>query len=145
MRAPRGRPNESGKGAAPKVGWRSNPDVTRAFPGALEKTSWVWQRRALMEVKIDPRAVGRDGAELLAETVGDCFPRAEHSLFCLRDEPTHQLPLIRTWWPRAFPVPPQWRLSDRVDSRDLLMIRPFVELARPLSADDVFSWRSDYF
>jgi GNAT superfamily N-acetyltransferase len=60
-------------------------------------------------------------------------------------EPSQQLPLIRTWWPRAFPVPPQLRLSDRTDMRDLLMIRPFVELARPLSADDVFYWRSDYF
>jgi GNAT superfamily N-acetyltransferase len=60
-------------------------------------------------------------------------------------EPSQQLPLIRTWWPRAFPVPPQLRLSDRTDMRDLLMIRPFVELGRPLSADDVFYWRSDYF
>jgi hypothetical protein len=42
-------------------------------------------------------------------------------------------------------VPPQWRLSDRDASRDLLMIRPFGSLARPLSADDVFYWRSDYF
>jgi GNAT superfamily N-acetyltransferase len=60
-------------------------------------------------------------------------------------EPTQQLPLIRTWWPRAFPVPPQWRLRDPVASRDLLMIRPFVELPSPLSTDDVFYWRSDYF
>jgi hypothetical protein len=60
-------------------------------------------------------------------------------------EPTRQIPLIRTWWPRAFRVPPQLRLSDRTDSHDLFMIRPFVELARPLSADDVFYWRSDHF
>lgn len=60
-------------------------------------------------------------------------------------EPSHRAPTIRTWWPRLFPVPPQWRLSDRVDSRDLLMIRPFVDLSRPLTADDVFYWRSDYF
>ena len=60
-------------------------------------------------------------------------------------EPTHRLPLIRTWWPRSFAVPPQWQLSDRIDSRDLLMVRPFVELSQPLTADDVFYWRSDYF
>jgi GNAT superfamily N-acetyltransferase len=60
-------------------------------------------------------------------------------------EPSHRLPLIRTWWPRSFPVPPQWRLTDRIDSRDLLMVRPFVELSRPLTTDDVFYWRGDYF
>lgn len=60
-------------------------------------------------------------------------------------EPSHRLPRIRTWWPRSFPVPPQWHLSDRIDSRDLLMVRPFVELSRPLTTDDVFYWRSDYF
>ena len=60
-------------------------------------------------------------------------------------EPSHQAPLIRTWWPRSFPVPPQWRLSDRIDSRDLLMVRPLIDLSRPLTADDVFYWRSDYF
>ena len=60
-------------------------------------------------------------------------------------EPTRQLPLIRTWWPRSFTVPPQWRLTDRGDSRDLLMVRPFIELSRPLTADDAFYWRGDYF
>jgi N-acetylglutamate synthase-like GNAT family acetyltransferase len=60
-------------------------------------------------------------------------------------EPSHDAPLIRTWWPRMFPVPPQWRLSDRIDSRDLLMVRPFIELSKQLTADNVFYWRSDYF
>jgi GNAT superfamily N-acetyltransferase len=60
-------------------------------------------------------------------------------------EPSHQLPRIRTWWPRTFPVPPQWRLTERVDSHDLLMVRPLRDLPRPLTADDVFFWRSDYF
>lgn len=60
-------------------------------------------------------------------------------------EPSRNLPLIRTWWPRSFNVPPQWQLSDRVDSHDLLMVRPFVELSRPLTTDDVFYWRGDYF
>jgi GNAT superfamily N-acetyltransferase len=60
-------------------------------------------------------------------------------------EPSRNLPPIRTWWPRSFNVPPQWRLSDRVESRDLLMVRPFFELSRPLTTDDVFYWRGDYF
>jgi GNAT superfamily N-acetyltransferase len=60
-------------------------------------------------------------------------------------EPSQRLPLIRTWWPRSFPVPPQWQLSDRIDSRDLLMVLPFFELSRPLTTDDVFYWRGDYF
>ena len=60
-------------------------------------------------------------------------------------EPSQKLPIIRTWWPRSFTVPPQWRLSDRADSRDLLMVRPFFELSRPLTTDDVFYWRGDYF
>jgi GNAT superfamily N-acetyltransferase len=60
-------------------------------------------------------------------------------------EPSQRVPLIRAWWPRSFPVPPQLRLSDRSDSRDLLMVRPFVDLPRPLTTDDVFYWRSDYF
>jgi GNAT superfamily N-acetyltransferase len=60
-------------------------------------------------------------------------------------EPSHQLPRIRTWWPRTFAVPPQWSLADRIDARDLLMVRPLSELARPLTAEDVFYWRSDYF
>src|SRR5918993_3140363 len=56
-------------------------------------------------------------------------------------EPSHQLPRIRTWWPRSFPVPPQWRLTERVDSRDLLMVRPLDAVTRPLTADDAFYWR----
>jgi GNAT superfamily N-acetyltransferase len=60
-------------------------------------------------------------------------------------EPSRQAPLIRTWWPRSFVVPPQWKLSDRIDSRDLLMVRSFAELSRPLTADDLFYWHSDHF
>jgi GNAT superfamily N-acetyltransferase len=60
-------------------------------------------------------------------------------------EPSRALPLIRAWWPRLFPVPPQWHLTDRIDSRDVLMIQPFIELTQPLTADAVFYWRSDHF
>jgi hypothetical protein len=60
-------------------------------------------------------------------------------------EPSQRAPLIRAWWPRSFTVPPQLRLSHRGDSRDVLMMHPLIQLARPLTAADVFYWRSDYF
>jgi GNAT superfamily N-acetyltransferase len=60
-------------------------------------------------------------------------------------EPSQQAPLIRTWWPRAFPVPPQLTLTDRIDARDTLMVRALNGSPPKLTADDVFYWRSDYF
>jgi hypothetical protein len=60
-------------------------------------------------------------------------------------EPAHRTPLIRAWWPRSMPVPPQIELTDRGPSRDIFMIRPLVDVAVPETADDVFYWRSDYF
>lgn len=60
-------------------------------------------------------------------------------------EPAHRAPLIRGWWPRAFPVPPQLELTDRIDARDLFMMRPLADVAIPSNPDDVFYWRSDYF
>lgn len=60
-------------------------------------------------------------------------------------EPSLQAPLIRTWWPRSFPVPPQLALSRRTDPRDVLMLRALSDVALPAAADDVFYWRSDYF
>jgi GNAT superfamily N-acetyltransferase len=60
-------------------------------------------------------------------------------------EPSHGPPLIRAWWPRAFPVPPQVDLVNRSDARDLLMVRSLTGAAMPATADDVFYWRSDYF
>ena len=38
-------------------------------------------------------------------------------------EPSRPSPLIRAWWPRSFPVPPQVSLSRRTDSKDIFMIR----------------------
>ena len=43
------------------------------------------------------------------------------------------------------PVPPQLELTDRIDARDLFMVKPLVDIAVPDNADDVFYWRSDYF
>ena len=63
----------------------------------------------------------------------------------LAREPAHQTPLIRAWWPRSMPVPPQIQLTDRIDARDLFMVRPLADVAVPTTANDVFYWRSDYF
>jgi hypothetical protein len=63
----------------------------------------------------------------------------------LAREPAHLTPLIRAWWPRAMPVPPQLQLTDRVDARDIFMVRPLADVPMPVTADDVFYWRSDYF
>ena len=60
-------------------------------------------------------------------------------------EPSRPTPLIRAWWPRSFAVPPQLELKDRIDARDLFMIRPLADVAIPTRADDVFYWRSDSF
>ena len=63
----------------------------------------------------------------------------------LAREPAHRTPLIRAWWPRAMAVPPQLQLTDRGDARDIFMVRPLADVAMPVTADDVFYWRSDYF
>ncbi len=63
----------------------------------------------------------------------------------LAREPAHRTPLIRAWWPRAMPVPPQLQLTDRVEARDIFMVRPLADVPMPVTADDVFYWRSDYF
>ena len=60
-------------------------------------------------------------------------------------EPSRPMPLIRAWWPRAFPVPPQLELTDRVDARDQFMLKPLGDLRVPSRPEDVFYWRSDYF
>jgi GNAT superfamily N-acetyltransferase len=60
-------------------------------------------------------------------------------------EPANRTPLIRAWWPRPMPVPPQLELSDRSDSRDIFMVRPLADVVVPDTAEDVFYWRSDYF
>jgi GNAT superfamily N-acetyltransferase len=60
-------------------------------------------------------------------------------------EPSHRLPVIRTWWPAAFPVPPQLRLSGRTDPKDVFMLLALADVRLPSRADEVFYWRSDYF
>ena len=63
----------------------------------------------------------------------------------LAREPSHRTPLIRAWWPRAMPVPPQLQRTDRGEARDIFMVRPLADVPMPTTADDVFYWRSDYF
>lgn len=60
-------------------------------------------------------------------------------------EPSHRPPLIRAWWPRSFPVPPQLTLSGRTDPKDIFMARPLADVRLPARVDEVFYWRSDYF
>jgi GNAT superfamily N-acetyltransferase len=63
----------------------------------------------------------------------------------LAREPSQRTPLIRAWWPRAFPVPPQIQLTDVSVPKDLFMIRPLADVAMPTGADDAFYWHSDHF
>jgi GNAT superfamily N-acetyltransferase len=63
----------------------------------------------------------------------------------LAREPARGTPLIRAWWPRSFPVPPQLELTDRSDARDVFMLRPLADVRVPTSTDDVFYWRADCF
>jgi GNAT superfamily N-acetyltransferase len=64
----------------------------------------------------------------------------------LAREPSERPPLIRAWWPRGFPVPPQLRVTRPAPARDIFMMRALTDGIRlPETADDVFYWRSDYF
>jgi GNAT superfamily N-acetyltransferase len=62
----------------------------------------------------------------------------------LAREPSRQPPLIRAWWPRAFPVPPQLRLTNYGSARDVMMMRALSDVELP-SASGAFYWRSDVF
>ena len=55
-------------------------------------------------------------------------------------------PIIRAWWPRGFPAPPQLTLSNRSDPKDVFMVRPLAGgIEVPPGPEGVFWWRSDYF
>jgi GNAT superfamily N-acetyltransferase len=60
-------------------------------------------------------------------------------------EPAAPTPLIRAWWPSAFPVPPQISLTGISAARDVFMVRPLADVPMPQKAEDVFYWHSDYF
>jgi GNAT superfamily N-acetyltransferase len=60
-------------------------------------------------------------------------------------EPSRDPPLIRAWWPSAFPVPPQLALTKRTGARDVLMIRALADVMVPAAPEEVFYWRSDFF
>jgi predicted N-acetyltransferase YhbS len=64
----------------------------------------------------------------------------------LAREPSLRDPIIRAWWPRGFPAPPQLTLSNRSDPKDIFMVRPLAAgLTVPSGPEGVFWWRSDYF
>jgi len=64
----------------------------------------------------------------------------------LAREPSLGDPIIRAWWPRGFPAPPQLTLSNRSDPKDIFMVRPLVNgIDVPPGPEGVFWWRSDYF
>ena len=64
----------------------------------------------------------------------------------LAREPSLGDPIIRAWWPRGFPVPPQLTLSNRSDPKDIFMVRPLAGgIEVPPGPEGVFWWRSDYF
>ncbi|HEV8397464.1 MAG TPA: GNAT family N-acetyltransferase [Vicinamibacterales bacterium] len=64
----------------------------------------------------------------------------------LAREPSLGDPIIRAWWPRGFPAPPQLTLSNRTDPKDVFMVRPLADgIEVPPGPDGVFWWRSDYF
>jgi GNAT superfamily N-acetyltransferase len=83
------------------------------------------------------------------EEAGDRDPAAARLgallLVLIAREPSQEMPIIRTWWPRAFAVPQQVQLARRTDARDIFMVRPLAAVDLPTSADDVFYWRADYF
>ena len=63
----------------------------------------------------------------------------------LAREPAERLPVIRAWWPRAFPVPQQLQVTRRQDAHDLLMLRALADVRLPSTAEEVFYWRGDVF
>jgi hypothetical protein len=74
------------------------------------------------------------------EEAGDRDPAARarrDTQVLVAREPANRTPLIRAWWPRPMPVPPQLELTDRGDARDLFMVRPLADVAMPATADDV--------
>jgi len=83
------------------------------------------------------------------EEAGDRDPRGARLgailQVLLAREPSHRAPLVRAWWPPAFPAPPQIRLIHRVPARDIFMLRPISNVRIPMRDDEVFYWRSDYF
>jgi GNAT superfamily N-acetyltransferase len=83
------------------------------------------------------------------EEVGDRDPNAARVGAMLQvliaREPSQRMPIIRAWWPRGIPVPPQCELVNRTDATDLFMVRPLANIPMPARVEDVFYWRSDYF
>jgi hypothetical protein len=63
----------------------------------------------------------------------------------LAREPAEQVPVIRAWWPSAFPIPPQVTVEARTEPGEVFMVRPLGRTLLPLAPADVFYWHGDYF
>ena len=116
-------------------------------PVGLRQTEFFVAEEGASAVAYVVLSVSKGGWTL--EEAGDRDPAGARlgAMFqvLLAREPSRTPPLIRTWWPASFAVPPQLRLTKPVPARDLLMVRPLANVRVPQQADDIFYWRSDYF
>jgi GNAT superfamily N-acetyltransferase len=119
----------------------------RAPPGAQRQTEFFVAEEGASAVAYVVLTVSSGGWTI--EEAGDRDPAGARLgailQVLLAREPSRPMPLIRTWWPPAMPVPPQIRLLNRVPARDIFMMRPIADLRIPSRPEDVFYWRSDYF
>jgi hypothetical protein len=60
-------------------------------------------------------------------------------------EPSQEMPIIRTWWPRAFAVPPQYKSPGAPTRATFSWCGRLRRSSCRRSAADVFYWRADYF
>jgi GNAT superfamily N-acetyltransferase len=116
-------------------------------PGGLRHTEFFVAEEGVSAVAYVVLTVSAGGWTL--EEAGDRDPAGARLgailQVLLAREPSHKAPLIRAWWPPAFPTPPQVRLVERVPARDIFMLRPIANVGIPTRAEEVFYWRSDYF
>jgi len=116
-------------------------------PDGLRQVEFVVAEEGATAVAYAVLHVNANGWTL--EEAGDRDPSAARlgailQVLLARDS-SAPLPLIRAWWPAAFPVPPQVTLTDRSDPRDIFMIRPLADVPMPEKTEDVFYWHSDHF
>jgi GNAT superfamily N-acetyltransferase len=116
-------------------------------PGGLRHLEFVAAEEGATAVAYAVLHVNANGWTL--EEAGDRDPSGARLGAMLQAlvarDPSGPVPLIRAWWPPAFPVPPQVSLTERSDPHDIFMVRPLAGLPMPQQADDVFYWHSDHF
>ena len=116
-------------------------------PPGLRQTEFFVAEEGLMAVAYV--VITRDEQGWFVEEAGDRDPAAARLgamlQVLLAREPAEQVPVIRTWWPAAFPVPPQVTIASRAEPHDVFMVKPLRDGVRPLAPADVFYWHSDFF